>query len=115
MGRHLVEMFDNYSPLLSRKTYKRIEMLTSIIGMVLFIIIVILIGVKNNSSWRSWTFGCFFAPFGALIRYYLSKYLNSKIKNFPIGTFTANLSGTLLYQFLRYSVEVNYQAMSLMS
>lgn len=95
MGRHLIEIFDNYIPLLKKKTYKRLEILTSVIGLALFVIVVILIGVKNNGSWRSWTFGCFFAPFGALIRYYLSRYLNSKVKNFPIGTFSANLSGTL--------------------
>ena len=37
-----------------------------------------------------------FAPFGALLRYYLSKFLNNKVSNFPLGTFTANFLGTLL-------------------
>lgn len=95
MGKHLIEMYDKYSPMLKNKTYKKLEILSSTIGLSLFIIVIILIGVKDNGSWRSWTFACFFAPFGALIRYYLSRYLNSKVKNFPLGTFTANLSGTL--------------------
>ena len=67
-----------------------------ILGVVLVVITCILIGVKKQGSWRSWTFSMLFAPFGALLRYYLSKFLNNKVSNFPLGTFTANFLGTLL-------------------
>lgn len=96
IGKHFIDMIDPALPALSRKVYRTLEKLWIVLGLVAFIIIVVLIGVKNNGSWRSWTFACFFAPFGALSRFFLSKYLNHKIKNFPLGTFTANLWGTLL-------------------
>mmetsp|Transcript_9313 Transcript_9313/g.11612 ORF Transcript_9313/g.11612 Transcript_9313/m.11612 type:complete len:391 (-) Transcript_9313:101-1273(-) len=96
IGKHFIDMIDPALPALSKKVYRTLEKLWIVLGLVAFIIIVVLIGVKYNGSWRSWTFACFFAPFGALSRFFLSKYLNPKIKNFPLGTFTANLWGTLL-------------------
>ncbi|KAK6462852.1 CrcB-like protein-domain-containing protein [Scheffersomyces coipomensis] len=94
IGRHLVEVFDEYVPTLTRAQYKILEKSSIIIGIIAFIVDCVLIGVKKE--WRSWTFAVLFAPFGALLRFYLSKYLNSKVKNFPLGTFTANFGGTLL-------------------
>lgn len=96
IGMHLIELFDRYSPSLTKRSYKFLEYVSSITGVIAFIVVIILIGVKDEGTWRSWTFACFFAPFGAVTRFYLSKYLNPKIKNFPLGTFTANLCGTLL-------------------
>lgn len=96
IGKHLIDVVDPALPVLSKKFYRTLEKLWIILGLAAFIIIIVLIGVKNDGSWRSWTFACFFAPFGALSRFFLSKYLNPEIKNFPLGTFTANLWGTLL-------------------
>lgn len=96
IGKHLVEFVDEYTPVFSERTYKLIEFLSLLIGIIGFIINIILIGVKNEGLWRTWTFSILFAPFGALLRFYLSKFLNSKVKNFPLGTFTANILGTLL-------------------
>lgn len=96
IGKHLIDLIDPILPILSKRVYRTLEILWVSLGLAAFIIIVVLIGVKSNGSWRSWTFSCFFAPFGALFRFFLSKYLNPKVKNFPLGTFTANLWGTLL-------------------
>ncbi|KAI5960816.1 uncharacterized protein KGF55_004386 [Candida pseudojiufengensis] len=96
MGKHISTLIDNYLPSINHKTYKIIEKISMIIGVCLIIITCVLLGTKPNGSWRNWTFSMFFAPFGAILRFYLSKYVNSKVKNFPMGTFTANVSGTLL-------------------
>lgn len=42
---------------------------------------------------------CVFAPVGALTRWYLSFY-NGKIPSFPIGTFIANIFGTIVLAVL---------------
>lgn len=96
MGKQFLAVVDNYLPLVTKRTYKVLELVSIILGVALVVITCVLIGVKEQGSWRSWTFSMLFAPFGALLRYYLSKYLNNKVSNFPLGTFTANFVGTLL-------------------
>ncbi len=96
MGKQFLAVVDNYLPLVTKRIYKVLELTSMILGVVLVVITCILIGVKKQGSWRSWTFSMLFAPFGALLRYYLSKFLNNKVSNFPLGTFTANFLGTLL-------------------
>ncbi|KAG0310318.1 hypothetical protein BGZ99_000461 [Dissophora globulifera] len=49
----------------------------------------------SQSSWRHVVLASCFAPLGAIIRWYLSRF-NSKVKDFPIGTFAVNIGGTLL-------------------
>ena len=55
----------------------------------------------SASSWarEAWRgdalFALVFAPLGCLLRFYLSLYLNSQIPSFPLGTFIANILGTL--------------------
>lgn len=61
------------------------------LGIATEITAIVLIGVLP--SWRSWMFLIFFAPFGALIRFHLSK-LNRK--DFPLGTYCANILGSAL-------------------
>ena len=41
-------------------------------------------------------FALVFAPLGCLGRFYLSLWLNGRIPGFPMGTFTANISGTIV-------------------
>lgn len=95
-GKHLIELADDFSPVFSVHIYKICELVSLALGIAVFIISIVLIGVKHEGSWRSWMFSIFFAPFGALLRFYLSKFLNSKVKNFPLGTFAANVGGSLL-------------------
>lgn len=44
---------------------------------------------------RELAFACLFAPAGALLRWYLS-FFNGRIPKFPIGTYTANIFGTIV-------------------
>lgn len=96
IGKHLLALVDAHLPLLDKRMYKTLEFISMGFAIALVIITCVLIGVKDNGVWRSWTFSMLFAPPGAIIRYYLSKYLNSKVTNFPLGTFTANILGSLL-------------------
>jgi len=48
------------------------------------------------SAWRSRaTLPLVFSPPGALLRFYLSRRLNSRVPSFPLGTFAANIIGTV--------------------
>lgn len=50
-----------------------------------------------NKSWRSQAvFSVVFAPLGCLLRFYLAKHLNGKIASFPVGTYMANILGTII-------------------
>ncbi|CAG9993549.1 unnamed protein product [Clonostachys byssicola] len=50
-----------------------------------------------HDSWRGEVlFSLVFGPLGCLARFYLSLYLNGKIASFPLGTFTANIVGTMV-------------------
>lgn len=96
IGKHLLQVIDKYVSPMSEKVYRFMELLSMALAVSLVIITCFLIGFKNHGAWRSWTFSMLFAPFGAILRFYLSKYLNVKVKNFPMGTFAANMLGTLL-------------------
>ncbi|GAN10555.1 chromosome condensation protein [Mucor ambiguus] len=48
---------------------------------------------------RDLAFACVFAPVGALTRWYLSFY-NGRLPHFPIGTFAANVFGTIVLAIL---------------
>jgi fluoride ion exporter CrcB/FEX len=48
---------------------------------------------------RGLAFACVFAPVGALTRWYLSFY-NGRIPHFPIGTYAANIFGTIVLAVL---------------
>lgn len=50
-----------------------------------------------DQTWRGRAvFATVFAPPGALFRFYVSLLLNSRVPAFPLGTFTANIFGTLV-------------------
>lgn len=59
-------------------------------------------GPVGNASWvqETWRsralFALVFAPLGCLLRFYVSLHLNSRIKSFPLGTFTVNIFGTAM-------------------
>ncbi|RLV92800.1 UPF0695 membrane protein [Spathaspora sp. JA1] len=96
IGKQTSAVVDNYIRPLKKHQYQTLESISIGMAIILTIITCVLIGVEDDGAWRSWTFSMFFAPFGAVLRFYLSKYLNSKIENFPLGTFTANVGGSLL-------------------
>ena len=50
-----------------------------------------------TEKWRGEVlFALVFAPLGCLLRWYLSKKLNSRISGFPLGTFAANIFGVIV-------------------
>ena len=79
----------------ARKISGGFEKLAFMLAIPLLIVQVVLAAVFSNSS-RRWTLSASFAFPGTALRYILSKTLNSKVKNFPLGTFAANVLGTLL-------------------
>lgn len=52
-------------------------------------------GDKTHWRFRA-TFPLIFSPLGCLLRFYLSKHLNARIPSFPLGTFVANMCGTIV-------------------
>ena len=51
----------------------------------------------QQDTWRGRVlFAIVFAPLGCLLRYYLSIHLNSHLPSFPLGTFSANIIGTII-------------------
>lgn len=59
------------------------------------IIAAIFLPEASRSSWRHVILATCFAPPGAILRWYLSRF-NSRMKHFPVGTFAANMGGSLI-------------------
>lgn len=53
--------------------------------------------LSETETWRGQAvFAIVFAPAGCLFRFYVSMYLNSRVPRFPLGTFVANIVGTMV-------------------
>ena len=51
----------------------------------------------SSETWRGRAiFSIVFAPLGCLLRFYLSLALNARVPSFPLGTFAANIFGTII-------------------
>lgn len=94
---------DGISPSQTVKLHTRTIMILDYIlflSAVLSYLIALLVYFLGPSSWRhKATFSILLSPPGAILRFYLSSLLNSRpIFNgrFPLGTFIANIGGTLL-------------------
>lgn len=96
LGQHLMGGLDSLVPALHPKAYKFVDTASCAIGVAAYIAAIVLIPTERHSVWRSWTFLVLFAPWGAFVRFALSKYLNTRLKGFPAGTFAANVGGCLL-------------------
>ncbi|KAG9322373.1 hypothetical protein KVV02_003313 [Mortierella alpina] len=62
------------------------------IGMILA---AIFIPPASQSSWRHVVLATCFSPPGAILRWYLSRF-NRRLKDFPVGTFAANILGSVV-------------------
>ncbi|CCH42418.1 putative membrane protein [Wickerhamomyces ciferrii] len=91
-GKHLIKQYDPILPY-----YKVLETSIVILGILSWIAVICLISIKN---WRSWIFACIVSPIACWTRYYASKYLNPKIKSFPMGTFFVNIFSTFIMAIL---------------
>lgn len=78
-----------------RKVLKLAENIARILAVPVLIVQIVLAAVYTNGS-RYWTFAAVFSFPGTLLRYVLAKYLNPRVKHFPLGTFAANVFGTVL-------------------
>ncbi|KAF3987500.1 hypothetical protein FT663_04421 [Candidozyma haemuli var. vulneris] len=96
MGKHLMGAVDEKLPVLTPGGFQKLNLVSCCVGIAAYIVDIVLICTQDYGTWCSWLFSVLFAPWGAFLRYYLSKYLNSKVKDFPLGTFTANMVGCLL-------------------
>ncbi|XYA02116.1 hypothetical protein QA089_004681 [Meyerozyma guilliermondii] len=87
LGSDMLRFSDRRFPSMSLKTYQVLEWVSMVVGVVAYIVTIVLIAVKKSGSWRSWMFSVLFAPFGAWGRFYVSRWFNTRIKGFPLGTF----------------------------
>ncbi|KAI9831877.1 MAG: hypothetical protein M1838_005708 [Thelocarpon superellum] len=95
MGAHLALSLDKHTP--------RLPSLALVNPLAIFLAISMWLGAiflaifSPSNAWRGQVlFSLVFAPLGCLLRFYLSRALNSRLAAFPLGTFTANMSGTLI-------------------
>jgi CrcB protein len=89
------------TPLLARlpkfQSHRFLDPLAVLLGFGCWLGAVFLAIWPPHNDWRGEVvFALVFAPLGCLLRFYLSLKLNSKIAKFPLGTFTANLFGTII-------------------
>ncbi|EER42002.1 chromosome condensation protein [Histoplasma capsulatum var. duboisii H88] len=104
LGSHLAIFMDKYTPVIPYIFSRRyVDPFISFLAMGSWLGAVFLaiwppdrsLGVREH--WRgSAVFAVVFAPLGCLFRFYVSLLLNSRIPKFPLGTFTANIFGTLV-------------------
>ncbi|KAL4801171.1 CrcB-like protein-domain-containing protein [Aspergillus venezuelensis] len=102
VGSHLALALQkvNLAPTLPfRLTRRFIDPLFTFLGIGCWIgtIFISIFPPAGHESWRGKsTFAIVFAPLGTLARFYLSLLLNARLPNFPLGTFTINILGTLI-------------------
>ncbi|KAF7559439.1 hypothetical protein G7046_g4726 [Stylonectria norvegica] len=96
-GAHLAIALERLTPSIPFPITRRIlDPLAVFVGWGCWIGAVFLAIFPPHSSWRGEVvFAIVFAPLGCLIRFYISLHLNSRFASFPLGTFTANMMGTM--------------------
>ena len=59
--------------------------------------------------WRDITFALVFAPVGAMMRFWISRVLNPKVRAFPVGTLMCNIYGSLVLAGMAVGLEAGYR------
>ncbi|AWU75666.1 uncharacterized protein C5L36_0B09070 [Pichia kudriavzevii] len=102
LGLHFAKLSNHYiltnsTPMFTYKNSIRLRFLFNVLGFAAFIANIVLSAKLNVNYWykSSYSLSLLIAIPGALTRYYLSL-LNPKFPKFPIGTWLANIVGTLL-------------------
>jgi fluoride exporter len=95
-GAHLASALDGWMPTLPFRFIRRvIDPVTMVAGFGCWIGAVLMSIWPPENSWRGQaTFSLVLAPLGCLLRFHVSKSLNSRIPSFPLGTFCVNVFGT---------------------
>lgn len=96
-GRHFIEVIDPHLPQLKYKMVNAVQILTELVAFAVIVAMLVLACVlPNHHFWKPWALSICFAPFGAILRYILSAQLNHYSSRFFIGTFAANILGSVL-------------------
>lgn len=97
LGSHIAILADKAT------TLRPVPRMTGNINIILLLLLAIcfqaatIITTALRRDWRGIVaIAMVFSPAGALTRWYLSRWLNSHIPSFPLGTFVANMIGSLL-------------------
>lgn len=77
-----------------------LDILTVFLGFAGWIVVLVLAIVKESDQWRYWTLACLFAPVGVYLRYQFSLWWNKISKKFFVGTFVANMIGTIVLSII---------------
>ncbi|KAI6776762.1 hypothetical protein HG530_000707 [Fusarium avenaceum] len=98
VGGHLAIGLERVTPSIPFSLSRRIlDPLGVLLGVGCWLGAVILAIFPPHNAWRGQTlFALIFGPLGCLLRFYLALYLNGKRTSFPIGTFVANVLGTVV-------------------
>lgn len=97
-GAHIAIFLDPITPTLPFRLMRKVlDRLIVFLAIGCWIGAVVMAIVPPHDVWRSRAvFAIVFAPLGTITRFYLSLYLNVRLPSFPLGTFAANILGTLV-------------------
>lgn len=99
-GAHFALLLQPVTPVISfRLTRKFLDPLGIVLAFVCWFgaIIISIFPAGNSIHWRfRAAFPLVFAPLGCLLRFYASKHMNALMPSFPLGTFAANIFGTIV-------------------
>ncbi|KAM0236214.1 hypothetical protein ACHAPO_005439 [Fusarium lateritium] len=98
VGGHLAIGLERAMPSIPFSLSRRVfDPLSVLLGWGCWLGAVLLAIFPPREAWRGQAvFSLVFAPLGCLLRFYLSLHLNGKMATFPVGTFSANVLGTVL-------------------
>ncbi|OAA74211.1 CrcB-like protein [Cordyceps fumosorosea ARSEF 2679] len=99
-GAHLGAALEPYTPSvpsLGRRARHALDALGVFLGWGCWLGAVLLAIFPPHERWRGTVvFAIVFAPLGCLARFYLALLLNARRPSFPLGTFAANILGTMI-------------------
>ncbi|KAI1014087.1 hypothetical protein LB504_008849 [Fusarium proliferatum] len=98
LGAHLAIFAQDIMPSLPYFFMRKVlDPIATVLGWGCWIGAILLCIYPPSDDWRgSVLFSLAFAPLGVLTRFYLAVFLNGKLPTFPLGTFAANVLGTLI-------------------
>ncbi|KAG4283060.1 hypothetical protein FPRO06_09733 [Fusarium proliferatum] len=98
LGAHLAILAQDIMPSLPYFFMRKVlDPVATILAWICWIGAILLCIYPPSDDWRgSVLFSLAFTPLGVFTRFYLAVFLNGKLPTFPLGTFAANVSGTLI-------------------
>ncbi|CAG8075692.1 unnamed protein product [Penicillium salamii] len=107
LGAHLAIAVSPWTPSLPRKFLNIVNPLIVILAFLSWVAVICLVILlpdygQDSTIWSAelWRgpvlFSLVFSPLGCLARFFLSLKLNARMASFPLGTFVANVAGTMV-------------------